>query len=141
MNTVIIKRHGSIPRMGCYGTLATNGFHCRTGEREDLGNEPTISCIPLGHYNCKWRDITGSILAKHTGYDHLYEIIDVPGRIGIFLHNANYPSQVEGCIFLGDGWGCFGSEWGVTNSRKTLEAFHAIMQGRDFMLSIERNYI
>lgn len=138
MKAMILTRSGELPDWGMFGVLKSNGFSCKTLERPWLNNEHGISCIPLNQYVCKFQDVTGSHLHKVTGFDHLYEVMDVPGRSGIYIHPANFVEQLEGCIALGDRVGCINGKIGVMNSHDAVEMFHHIMGGEDFLLSIER---
>lgn len=90
-------------------------FECNTLELPDKGNQPSISCIPVGEY----------CVTKHNSPSQgdCFKIHDVPGREHILIHVANYVRQLRGCIAPGlnfvdiDGDG----ELDVTTSRKTLQ--------------------
>lgn len=76
----------------CFGTVTLDGKPFGfTLERPWLENHNGVSAIPAGTYGVA---ITPS---KRFQRDML-EILHVPGRAGIRIHNANYPGQLEGCI-------------------------------------------
>ena len=105
------------------GTLTIDGssFSCSTLERPWLNNAQDVSCIPTGTYQAVWA-YQGDMKAWH------YELQNVPGRDGIFIHNGNFYKDTLGCIIVGispsdinaDG------EVDVTSSVPTLQYFHAI---------------
>ncbi len=70
-------------------------FYCPDGKAlyslERSANDPDHPCIPAGRYKV----IPGVMASKGT---HRAQLVDVPGRSGIFIHNANYSSQLEGCV-------------------------------------------
>lgn len=94
-----------------------------------LNNAKNISCIPAGTYLCKWAPFYQT---------HHYELQDVTGRSGIFIHNGNYVKDSLGCIVVGvnptdlNGDGVLD----VTNSVVTLNAFENLFNKEDFTLTI-----
>lgn len=104
-------------------------WSCRTLERPWLNNQHNVSCIPAGTYQCQIQRFYAT---------HMYEIMDVPDRTGIFLHPANYVTQLLGCIALGvnpkdinaDG------QIDVTSSQATVAAFMAECTNQPFTLQI-----
>lgn len=77
------------------GELFANGnFICHTLELPWQNNQSYISSIPSGKYkailrydkNDKWR----------------IQLENVPKRSGVQIHIGNYPSQIEGCVLVGD---------------------------------------
>lgn len=69
------------------GDLAIDGKRqCYTMERTDVA-------IPVGTYKVE--------LTFSPHFHQLMPLIDVPGREGIRIHQANYPSHLEGCIAVG----------------------------------------
>ena len=133
MNTVVLKRFGSIPTLGTFGSLKTDGFSCLTVEREWLNNEPEISCIPLGQYICALVD------SPHFG--SVYEVQNVTGRSHILIHPANVQSELKGCIALGNKYGWLKDQLAVLNSRATLETFMHLMNADEFLLVIENGSV
>lgn len=113
---------------------ATNGnatFICKTLELPWLDNKKMISCVPTGTYKVK-KVLWARKLKK------FYQLQDVPGRSGIFIHEGNYYYNYEGCIGLGasnadlnkDG------EMDITATLATIAAFDGFMGGKDFTLTI-----
>ena len=76
------------------GVMNFDNFRCFTLELPQEGNQPSISCIPEGTYNC--RKITSPTLGK------CIEILEVPGRSYIRIHKGNYTSQIQGCVLVGE---------------------------------------
>lgn len=77
------------------GELFVNGkFICHTLELPWQNNQSYISSIPSGKYkailrydkNDKWR----------------IQLENVPNRTGVQIHIGNHPSQIEGCVLVGD---------------------------------------
>lgn len=128
---VIIKRQPS-DSQETQGHLIAGYFMCCTLERPWLDNQPMVSCIPAGTYTLKWA-FQADLNEWH------YEVQDVPGRTGIFLHEMNYVNQVEGCIGIGQAFADINGdgEPDVTNSRATVAAFEALFPGHpDLTLTI-----
>lgn len=76
------------------GVMNFDSFRCFTLELPKDGNQPNISCIPEGTYNC--RKITSPTLGE------CIDILEVPGRSYIRIHKGNYTSQIKGCILVGE---------------------------------------
>lgn len=75
-----------------FGTMQVDGeFFGYTLELPWKDNEPKVSCIPAGLYGIA---ITWSNRWKRP----MMEIVKVPGRSGIRIHNANFASQLLGCV-------------------------------------------
>lgn len=113
MKNIVIKRHGSIPSMGTFGTLTVveDGdlkYTCKTVEREWKDNVPWRSCIPAGVYDMKPH--------MHQGRYLCWQVQRVRDRWGINMHIANQASQLHGCIAVGRTWGFFNGEWAVAAS-------------------------
>lgn len=62
-----------------------------TVERPWINNEPNISCIPIGTYECAPRHY-------NRGNYPAIEVTNVPGRSYILFHVGNFVSNSEGCI-------------------------------------------
>ena len=60
-------------------------------ERPWLDNQPSISCIPAGHYKFV-RDTHGRF--------QWFRVLKVVGRTNIEMHLGTKPSHSEGCILL-----------------------------------------
>ena len=59
----------------------------------------------------------------------------MPDRTYILIHAANYPSNVQGCIGLGEG--LIGDKIAVSNSRKAVKTFESLTEGMQWRLLIE----
>lgn len=114
------------------GTLITPGFSCYTLERSWKDNQPMISSIPPGSYQCMWSYMT-DLKESH------YVLLDVAGRSGVFIHEGNFYTNSEGCILLGDVIRDINAdrEPDVLDSRTTLAKFEALMGQLPFQLTIK----
>jgi len=108
------------------GTLSCTGFTCDTLERPWLNNQINVSCIPKGSYNCVW-----TFMPDLNEYH--YEVQNVPGRSGIFIHEGNFVTDVEGCIMLGATFADINGDGqpDVTSSRVTLAKFEALFPNHE----------
>lgn len=97
-------------------------FSCFTIELPWRNNNVKTSCVPCATYPLVWE------FSQHFGRN-LWEVKNVPGRDEAKIHPANRVSELLGCIGLGDGIGMETAGWFVTNSRPTVERFHAAMHG------------
>lgn len=93
-------------------------------------NVTNVSCIPPGTYQC-------SIRPFHATTN--YEVLSVPGRSGIFMHVANYVSQLEGCIALGATEADINADGllDVTSSTATIAKLREFFNNGDFTLTIK----
>ena len=96
------------------GMLSFKTFSCFTVENPWLENVPYVSCIPPGRYLLK--------LGRYNagGYD-AYEVQEVQGRTLIKMHIANLPTEVDGCMGVGDSITRLNGELAVSNSRDTFD--------------------
>lgn len=100
------------------------------------GNANSVSCIPVGTYQCHW------IMSPKHG--ECYQVMDVPGRQMIEIHSANFAgdaskgfiSQLLGCIALGTSIGILNDQLAVLNSKGAIASFEAKQQKQDFQLEI-----
>lgn len=92
--TITIKRT-SINSNSVTGELYVNGeFICHTLELPWKSNKSFISSIPSGEY---------SALLRYNKNDKWRLLLEnVPNRTGIQIHIGNYPSEIEGCVLVGD---------------------------------------
>ncbi|MDQ2999853.1 MAG: DUF5675 family protein, partial [Fibrobacterota bacterium] len=75
-----------------YGVMLVNGDHFGfTLERPWLDNARKVSCIPTGTYAV-------TVNNSYRFQRPMIEIVGVPGRSGIRIHDANHCSELEGCI-------------------------------------------
>jgi hypothetical protein len=132
MKRVILKRFAYTP-LGTFGLMTVEGtdFECFTVEEVWRGNKPNVSCVPIGNY--------GLVLSMHgysTGRPYsAYRLVGVPGRSLINIHVANTIDDIEGCIGLGEEFGCVLSNksgrWlpAVIRSRTAFRRFMSAMEG------------
>lgn len=99
-----------------------------TVERPWLDNEPNVSCIPQGVYQC--------VIHQSSKNGEVYEVQDVVGRTHIQLHIANTAEQVQGCIGIGNAAGYVKSSKGVRDSILGFSAFKHTMEKQPFELTI-----
>ena len=130
MNGAVLTRYGSIPGMGTFGQLKTNGWSCVTVELD-------IPIIPLGTYECT--------LYESPKHGDVYMLKDVPGHTFVEIHVANVMQDLEGCIGLGKYFTSMSTRktmgrimWAISDSAKTVREFMHVMDGKDFLLSVER---
>lgn len=64
---------------------------CKSLELPWNDNIHDVSCIPVGTY--KILRTFSPHLRKHT-----FQLVGVPGRLGIRIHSANLTSEIKGCI-------------------------------------------
>jgi peptidoglycan hydrolase-like protein with peptidoglycan-binding domain len=109
------------------GTLTVGSFSCDTLERGNQG----VLCIPPGTYKAIWSH------QNDLNEDH-YELQNVPGRTGIFIHEGNYYSDSVGCILLGSSFADINGdgEQDVTSSRATLSQFEALFNKAPITITI-----
>lgn len=112
------------------GTLYCGDLELQTLERPWLDNRSFVSCIPEGHYvlspwvspkfgNCYIVD--GGTVGKTSRE-----------RTHILIHAANYVSQLNGCIALGDSW--HGDM--LLNSKRSVNKLYDILGGKQAKLVI-----
>lgn len=117
---------------GVHGTMTfKDGTELRTLERPWKGNARRISCIPEGTY--KMRKRYSPLVSRLTKgrYELAWEIVDVPDRDYILVHQGNYVKDSEGCVLVGMSKGFQGDEPTVWSSRKAFEGFMDKMAERD----------
>lgn len=77
------------------GEVFVNGiFACHSLELPWKNNASYISSIPSGTYD--------AILRYDKADKWRLQLLNVPGRSGIQLHVGNWPTQIEGCVLVGD---------------------------------------
>ena len=93
-------------------------------------NQRRISCIPPGTYK--------GVKRTSPKYGLHVHILDVPGRDLILMHNANYVTQLEGCVAVGEAIKDINADGtlDVTNSVKTLKKLVSLLPG-SFTIIIE----
>jgi hypothetical protein len=96
---------------GTYGVLTVGGEQIAyTLELPWRDNHPETSCVPAGTYPVTLE------FSPHFGRV-LWELRGVPGRSECKFHPANVPSELRGCIALGDAFADFDGVEGVVASR------------------------
>jgi len=97
-------------------------FECKTLELEWKNNARNISCLPAGFFTIKW---------EHSARfnRNLWELKGVPGRSEAKIHVANYYTQIQGCIGVGDMHTHINGDAipDVRNSSVTLNRLHEVM--------------
>ena len=126
MIDVVLERFCYHPK-GTLGVIKFAGDTFYTIERPWLDNAANVSCIPEGTYGVRWRE--------SPKFGFTWELQDVPDRTYILIHAANYPSNVQGCIGLGEG--LMGDKIAVSNSRKAVKTFESLTEGMQWRLLIE----
>ena len=98
-------------------------YKCVTLELPDKNNQPQISCIPKGTYQCLKIGASAKIPYTHIA------IQNVPKRSGVCIHKANYVSQLRGCVALGKEFLDINGDkqLDVTASGVTFDAFMNIV--------------
>jgi hypothetical protein len=129
MLAVTLRRFALAPD-GAFGILTLpSGRELWTAERPWRDNQPRVSCIPPGRYQC------GPRRYFRGGYDAI-EVRDVPGRSDILFHRGNRPRDVQGCIVVGVRRGCVAGEWGVLGSSEAFDQLMAEVGGETFELTV-----
>jgi len=136
MNVVVIRQPGDKNQtLGDWFTFDDSGalvYTCKTLELPWLNNQKSISCFPVGEYDCEKVGPSVSI-----PYPHIW-IKNVPNRDGIKIHRVNYVRQLRGCIGVGekhidiDG----DKQKDVTNSKNTLNKLLEILP-KNFKITIK----
>ena len=95
------------------GKIYINGEHfCYSLELPDKNNEPFISRIPEGQYQC--------LPYSSKKYPDVVELQNVKNRSKILIHAGNYPKDTQGCIIL--GYTSYKKNY-VGTSKKALKEF------------------
>jgi hypothetical protein len=113
----------TLGELAIFDGYETEVFSALTLERADNNNEPMISCIPSGIYNCKL-EYSNKFKKK------LWEIKGVENRSECKFHSANYWHDLNGCIALGDKYIDINKDGfrDVLSSRKTMKKFHLTLE-------------
>lgn len=103
-----------------YGILQsdTGIVECQTIERPWLDNQNGVSCIPAGVYPCALR------FSPHHGFA-VFGVTNVPHRTDVEIHAANVPTQLLGCIALGETRGTLNGQDAVMASQNAVDTFMA----------------
>jgi hypothetical protein len=128
--TITRQSDNGIETLGILRT--TDGkFGCDTIERSWKNNQINISAIPKGNYTCQWKFMLRQLRYR-------YQVMNVPNRSGIFLHQMNYWWNSAGCIGLGSLPKDINSDGqiDIQNTVLITTAFENYMQKKDFQLTV-----
>ena len=90
------------------------------------GTWDVASCIPAGVYPAL------RFNSPHIGYQ-LFQLANVPNRVGIDIHIGNYPHDSEGCILVGQS----AEDAAIDHSKAAFDAFMQYLSGvSSFTLTI-----
>ena len=129
-----LRRYAWAP-FGVFGLLPLpdgNSEPLYTAERPWLANKRWVSCIPDGSYLCEPKVFHASLPSRYLAII----VKDVPDRSDIYIHRANRPREVEGCIAIGTKVGAIKGDWAVLNSGVALERLLTVVSGAEFRLEI-----
>jgi len=102
-------------------------FACICLELPDRANTPMLGRIPAGTYRADWS------YSKRFKRE-MYRLADVPGRVGILIHSANFAgdqkkgwsSELSGCIALGEKIGRLQPN-GAHRQKALLSSKHTVL--------------
>lgn len=104
---------------GTFGSLSWNGKSLVTLEKAWQDNEPDKSCVPAGTYEL--------LINFSPHFDCPTPILlDVPCRTNIRIHPANWQTQLQGCIAVGEHEAAINGRPGLADSNR---AFNDLMDG------------
>lgn len=89
---------------------------CQTLELPWRDNQHKISCIPAGTYPAF------RFASPHIGYE-LFQLANVPDRVGVDIHIGNTVQDTEGCILVGRLRGQIDGVDAILQSRIAFNAF------------------
>lgn len=115
--------------MGTLGELVVGELTLVTMEPPWANNEPNVSCIEPGEYECVWH--------KSPRYMWVYALLGVPGRSHILIHPGNIVTHTKGCILPGQRVGVLGGLPAVLASRHATRRLFALLDRRPFTLEVE----
>lgn len=116
-------------KFGTWGDLEVEGENFSTIERPWKGNENNVSCIPEGNYVLQLR--SSPVVQRTSGFEEGWEITNVPGRTYIMFHVANWMSDVNGCVGVGEEKRIVDNRLFVSDSRDSFERFMEILDLRN----------
>ena len=116
MNMRIYLNRVSYSGEGTFGVLKLNAIpFAVTLELPWRDNEPYISCIPEGTYNCHRY---GS-----PKFENTFQICNVPKRTYILFHRANTIDDLRGCIGIAEEFGVLKDQPAILSSGKGFKEF------------------
>lgn len=113
------------------GSLLIAGRWFRTLERPWQDNQPNVSCIPAGEYECHFVERSAS-----GKFRNVWWIRNVPERSGILFHSGNTVSASRGCPLLGLRRGWIAGMPAVLNSRSGMAELLRVVGPKGFDLEI-----
>lgn len=105
---------------GTFGVLTKDNMPlCVTLEDPWNDNKKQISCIPAGAYTC----------IRHNGgkYQKVWEIVKVPNRSSILIHNGNTTDDTIGCVLVGRYFGKVNGKYGILQSVPVLNELRDLL--------------
>ena len=96
-----------------------------------VNNEPSVSCIPEGHYSLNKRSSGVVNRTSHGNYTAGWEVTNVAGRTYIMIHIGNTVSDFQGCIGIGEGLGVIDNDWAILHSSISFDKFMREMETSD----------
>lgn len=125
---------------GTFGRIQIDGKYFHTLELPWLNNEKTISCVPVGEYDC--------VIYPSKKFGDVYLLKDVPNRLGVLIHQGNFggnkfkglKSDISGCILLGKSRSVISGQKCVLNSRIAVKEFMDTIHRQPFTLAIENTW-
>lgn len=113
----MILQRDSSDDYATFGVLTLDdGRTYQTLELPWKNDAPNVSCIPAGTYTLKL------IYSPHHGLA-LWEFQAVPNRSFCEIHSANLPSQLLGCVALGQTRGELNGQRAVLQSQLAVDDF------------------
>lgn len=125
---IVTITRGPSTEKGTFGVLDIDGIpFCVTCELPWKDNAPRRSCIPTGTYECK-----SYTSAK---YPNVWQVMDVPNRDKILIHQGNTINDIQGCILVGRSFTEIKGLPAVAPSKPVLELLRAFLP-KSFTLTI-----
>lgn len=90
-------------------------------------NQPNVSCVPIDEYEVVRHD--------SVAHPHTWELLNVPGRTGILIHNGNTDNDSLGCIIVGMSEGELDGKPAVLSSVSCLDMLRGVLPD-NFVLNI-----
>ncbi len=127
MQKLILKRVADTEH-GCFGVLLHQGApFAVTLEPPWRDNQPNVSCIPSGVYQCRRVDYSGSKYQTKK-WGRPFEITGVQGRSRVLLHWGNKREHTEGCVLVAESYGYLAGVPAVLTSKNSPgKGFHEFM--------------
>ncbi len=118
----------------CVGVLSGLSRTLYTLEDEWRDNRRGVSCIPAGTYR-----VTPHGWAANTPltFKQVWQVLNVPSRIGILFHAGNKHAETEGCILAGLTLLVTQLVSSVGDSRMAIDLMRREIGENEFTLTIE----